>query len=182
MMRPTILAVLTAAVLVSEASAVWVDSGVNYVERGYRRNVAWPWPYICPDRMAAREPFELMISNGWRRQNLLGSHHFNPETHQLTTAGELQVRWVMTQAPAGHRQIFVERSLNPEITTLHVAAAREYAAKVAIDGQTPQVSDTHLLAEGRPATIVDATNVRFQENMPVPMLPAAEYSSTGSSE
>jgi hypothetical protein len=112
-----------------------------------------------------------MVENGWRRQNLLGPHHFNSETNKLTTAGELRVRWIMTQAPPNRRNIFVERSIEPDITAQRIEMVREYAAQVVVDGQMAQITDTHLISEGRPASVVDATNVRFQESLPPPILP-----------
>jgi hypothetical protein len=119
-----------------------------------------------------------MINNGWRRQNLLGPHHFKSPT-ELTTAGELRVHWIMTQAPAERRTIFVERDLAPDVTEQRLTAVREYAAQVALGGQMPQVAETHLVSEGRPAAVVDATNIRFQESMPPPVLPAVVGAETG---
>lgn len=176
-MRSTIQAALLAVVVLgssSIASAVWVDSAVDYIGCGRQRNADWPWPYMCPDRMAVRRPFEMMVCNGWRRQNLLGSYHFNHETNKLNTAGQLQVQWIMTQAPQQHRQIFVEDSLNPTVTAQRLASVQGYAQRVAINGESPQVYDTHMMSEGRPASVVDFTNVRFLENMPIPTLPARD--------
>jgi hypothetical protein len=193
-MRRTFIAaaaVVAVGGFISTAQAVWVDTSTHcnrehgpapwdeaahYMKRGYHRNVDWPWPYVCADRVAVREPFCVMVNNGWRRQNLLGAHHFNDKADQLTTAGELRVRWIMTQAPAERRGIFVERDAQSSITEQRLATAREYAAQVAIDGETPQVQESHLVSEGRPASVVDATNVRFQESMPPPTLPAATVS------
>jgi hypothetical protein len=166
-------AVLFVAGAVSNAQAVWIDDTVHRVKRGYHRNVAWPWPYICPDRQAVREPFCIMVDNGWRRQNLLGPHHFDANTGKLTTAGELKVHWILTQAPPNRRGIFVERSVEPAVTAERLSAAREYAAQLALDGQLPEVFETHLLSEGRPASVVDSTNVRFYESLPPPVLPAS---------
>jgi hypothetical protein len=93
-MRSTIQAAVLAVVVLgtsSIASAVWFGTAADYISCGRQENALWPWPYICPDRMAVRQPFEMMVCNGWRRQNLLGSHHFDPETNKLNTAGELQV-------------------------------------------------------------------------------------------
>lgn len=168
------VAILATAVVASSAAAVCIDTTARYVKSGYRRNVCWPYPYICPDRMAVREPFEMMIRNGWRRENLLGGYMFDPNTNQLTTAGELHVRWIMTQAPPAYRQVFIERSLDPSVTAERIAATRQFAARVSIDGQLPEVFESDIMAEGRPAAIVDATNVKFMENMPIPVLPAAE--------
>ena len=173
-MRRTLIATLASMIVggfVHTAQAVWVDETAHYVKHGYRQNVDWPWPYICPDRIAVREPFCQMINNGWRRQNLLGPHHFK-SSKELTTAGELRVHWIMTQAPADRRTIYVERALEPEVTERRLAAVRDYAAKVVFDGQMPQVTDTNLVSEGRPAAVVDATNVRFYESMQPPVLPA----------
>jgi hypothetical protein len=173
-MRQILLAASTLAIVggfVHTAQAVWVDETAHYIKRGYHQNVAWPWPHICPDRVAVREPFALMINNGWRRQNLLGPHHFKSPT-ELTTAGELRIHWIMTQAPMERRTVFIERDLDPQVTEQRLATVREYATRVVLDGQMPQVADTHLVSEGRPASVVDATNVRFQESMPPPVLPA----------
>jgi len=167
------VATLVTALAVSSASAVFIDTTCHYMKTGYRRNVMWPYPYICPDRMAVREPFEIMVRNGWRRQNLLGGYMFNPVTNQLTTAGELQIRWIMTQAPPSYRQVFIERSLDPMVTADRIAATRQFAERVSLDGQLPEVFESDLMADGRPASMVDATNVKFMENMRVPVLPEA---------
>ena len=180
-MRRTILAAFAVAFVVSTASsawAVWIDTTVHYVRSGYRANTLWPWPYVCPDRMAVREPFATMVDNGWRRQNLLGPHHFDPNKNTLTTAGELKVHWIMTQEPPERRQIFVERSLDASVTAQRVEAARLYASQVANDGRTPMVSDTFIVSEGRPAAAVDATYTRFNESLPAPVLPAPSANSS----
>ncbi len=185
-MRRTII--ITAAFVgifanVHAARAVWFDDGAMYVKHGYRTNEMWPWPYVCPDRVAVEEPFCIMVNNGWRRQNLLGAHHFNPETNQLNAAGQLKVQWIMTQAPPERRSIFVERSLNQKANEERLAAVRDYSTQVALDGRAPQIAQTAIVSEGRPAAVVDAVNVKFQQSMPAPVLPAAQpaNSSGGSS-
>ena len=178
MLMLTLLVVAGAA---PNALAVFVDDAAHYMKRNYYENRMWPWPYQCPDRLAVREPFCIMVNNGWRRQNLIGSHYFNPQTNQLTTAGELRVQWIMTQAPPDHRSIFVERSLDPQLNAERLAVVRDYATKVSVDGRPPQVEETYLMAEGRPAAVVDATNVKFLQSMPAPVLPAAGPGTASSS-
>jgi hypothetical protein len=170
---------VVALVSVNPAQAVFVDHTAHYIKHGYHTNKMWPWPYVCPDRVAVREPFCIMINNGWRRQNMLGAHHFNPDTNELNAAGQLRVQWILTQAPADRRNIFVERSLDNTATAARMAAVREYATQVAVDGRQPQINETYLISEGRPASVVDATNVKFQAAMPAPVLPAPSTSSTG---
>jgi hypothetical protein len=175
-MRRTILAILAFSVVISGPASAWAvvfDSTCYYIKRGYHRNVAWPWPYMCPDRMAVRQPFEIMIENGWRRQNLLGPYHFNAAGTELTKAGELKVQWIMTQAPPDHRAVFVERSFEPSVTASRMGSVRDYASRISLDGQVPQVAETYIVSEGRPASVVDSINVRFQESAPPPVLPAA---------
>lgn len=181
-MRRTILAILAFSVVIGGAPSAWAvvfDQTSYYVKRGYHRNKVWPWPYICPDRMAVREPFDIMVENGWRRQNLLGEYHFNPQTTGLTKAGELKVQWILTQAPPSHRTVFVERSVDPTVTASRMAAAREYATQISVDGPAPQIAETYLVSEGRPASVVDDINVRFQESAMPPVLPAATVINTG---
>jgi hypothetical protein len=180
-MRRTLIAAMAFVSVVTSvqgARAVFCDDGVHYVKHGYHANAAWPWPYPCPDRISVREPFCIMVNNGWRRQNLLGSYYFNANTNQLTTAGELRVQWIMTQAPPDRRSIFVERALDPETNTARMAVVRDYATKVSMDGQPPLITETYLMAEGRPASFVDATNVKYMQSMPAPVLPAATSASS----
>jgi hypothetical protein len=145
---------------------------VDRIELGREINKAWPYPHVCPDREWANAPFETMVANGWRRQNLLGAHHFNDE-NKLTPAGELKVRWTMTQTPPQYRQVYVERSLDPAVTEQRIATARQFAAQASMDGSEPIVRDTHIMSQGRPATSVVHEQKSFQQNMIPAVLPAA---------
>jgi hypothetical protein len=137
---------------------------------GFWRNMCWPRPFVYPDRKAAMAPMVIMANNGWRRNNLLGAHHFAPDGTQLNVAGELMVRWILTQAPMHRRNVFIERAENPEVTSHRIEAVQRYASLVLPEGGF-SVVDTHIVAEGRPAADVDATNVAFREAAPVPELP-----------
>jgi hypothetical protein len=165
-------AIVAVGGLISSASAIGFDETAHHIKQGAKRNRMWPWPYVCADRVAVREPFGVMINNGWRRQNLLGPHHFNDKSEQLTTAGELRVQWIMSQAPEARRQIFIERDISPDVTAKRMVTARDYATRLAINGTSPEINETNIASEGRPASVVDAMNVRFQESMPAPTLPA----------
>ena len=137
----------------------------------YRRT-CWPQPFNHAARAAAYAPFDLMVADGWRRQNMLGNHHFSEDSTQLTRSGELKVEWILTQAPAERRTVFVQRAQLPEDTQHRIQAARDWGSKLPLEaGTTVDVQDTHLLSEGRPAATVDSTNTRFIENMPAPILP-----------
>ena len=165
------LAGMLLAGLSSTGQAFWFDAMFEHCEKGAKVNSRWPSPYLCPDRVYAHAPFNAMVRNGWRRQNLLGAHHFNEDSTKLTQAGELKVRWIMTQTPPAYRRVFVERSLESEDTQRRIATANGFATKLSTGGDSLSVVDTHIVSEGRPAATVDYVNSQFRENMPVPVLP-----------
>ena len=144
---------------------------------GYHANVEWPRQYIPAARHGMCQTFNTMINNGWRRQNLLGDYHFNPNTNQLTEAGKLKVNWILTQAPTHHRNIFVQRAKTEEQTADRIAAVHDDAAHINTSRGPFRVHDTHIVAEGHRASAVDNVFVGYQDNRPLPVLPA----STGSS-
>ncbi|MEX0938304.1 MAG: hypothetical protein WDZ59_10635 [Pirellulales bacterium] len=181
-MRRSICAALlacTVAAVASPAEADWFSDFWATMQRDYRRNNCWPDPFIQPDRAHVLVAFDAITDAGWRRQNLLGDHHFAPDSSRLTESGELKVRWILTQAPLHRRMIFVQRTLDREDTAMRVDAVQQFAVALTPDGTLPAVHDTHLVVEGRSATTVDATNVRFHESMPSPQLPAATAGSSG---
>ena len=49
----------------------------------WHRNNAWPEPFATADRMAERQPFCLMVDNGWKMQNTVGTY---PIRSELATA------------------------------------------------------------------------------------------------
>lgn len=158
------------------ASAFWIDGFVDHVRAGSKANQRWPSPYVCQDRVYAHQAFDAMVANGWRRQNLLGSHHFTSDASQLTEAGRLKVQWIVSQTPPGYRHVFVERSLDPGVTQQRMQVAQQFATEVAMTtpGAGPaRVVETHIVSEGRPAATVDYVNSQFRENMPIPTLPAS---------
>ena len=69
-MRRTFIAAAAIVItlgIVQAASAVCADHAVMYYKHTFYSNAQWPWPYVCPDRVAVQEPFCMMINNGWRR-------------------------------------------------------------------------------------------------------------------
>ncbi|MEN0110873.1 MAG: hypothetical protein AAF805_09125 [Planctomycetota bacterium] len=151
--------------------AFWFGEFYNYCERRREENNRWPEQFVGQDRVNATAPFDIMIRNGWRRQNLLGAHHFSPDGTKLTEAGKLKVRWILTQPPTPYQQLFVERSLRDGETENRIAAANEFASVVVRDGLAAPAQETHLVSEGRPAPVVDFVNTQFRDNMRTPALP-----------
>ncbi|MCO6044625.1 hypothetical protein NG895_11970 [Aeoliella sp. ICT_H6.2] len=190
---------LITAVVASPAAAFWGDQGnqcctdacvrrepvkgaahdiYNYLENGRAANAMWPYPYVCPDRVWAHAPFDIMVANGWRRQNLLGAHHFDPQTGKLTRAGELKVEWILTQTPPSRRQVFVERSMNDDVTQNRIAQAQQFANGLPIEGGDTIVQDTYVRSPSRAAGMVDGERNSFIENRKPAVLPAGTTSTS----
>ena len=82
-----IVLALIGLVAVTPAEANWLTEFAHCIARDTKRRNCWPKPFVCPDRTDVRGPLALMVSNGWRRQNMLGDHHFVDEQTALTEAG-----------------------------------------------------------------------------------------------
>ena len=181
-MRRLSCALLTTAavtlLLVSTAQGGWYDrcrDGVKQFcancKRDFHRNNCWPQAFVAPDRSHVQGPVSLMIVQGWQQQNLLGSHHFTPDSAQLTTAGQLKVREILTLSPPAYRMVLIERGPDGDVTVARINAVETWVSSHLPEGTVAYVRETHLVAEGRPADVVDAISVRFNESRPVPQLP-----------
>ncbi|TWT48569.1 hypothetical protein [Botrimarina hoheduenensis] len=146
------------------------ESCYDYLETGRKENNLWPQQYLNTDRVNAMAPFDIMVRNGWRKQNLLGSHHFNEDATELTQAGRLRVQWILTQPPAPYRQVFVERAIGDGVTEARIAATEQFAQQV-LRGEPATIVDTHIQSDGRPAVVIDYVNTQYRENMMTPVLP-----------
>src|SRR6185295_127500 len=107
------------------APAGYADGGAGYAGDhphwhrfwlDFHRNNAWPEPFLSADRVAARTPFCIQTDNGWKMQNTIGSYLFDPETQRVNQAGELLVKWIVSQAPAHRRAVFVLKGDSAEAT------------------------------------------------------------------
>lgn len=183
--------VLTLMVMATSAQAgngtsSW-DQFWHRVHVDWHRNNAWPEPFQSADRAATREPFCLMADNGWKMQNTIGTFLFDPSTHELNQAGELLVKWIVTQAPVHRRAVFVLKADTAEHTKVRVdsvtAAVNKYT-----QGHGAPICLTDTEPTGWSGSYVDAMTQQFQATIPAPRLPdasggsASGGSSGGSSE
>jgi hypothetical protein len=147
------------------------------VKVDFQRNNAWPEPFQTADRGATREPFCIMVNNGWKMQNTIGTFLFNPETQELNTAGEAKVKWVVTQAPIHRRAVFVLVGDTPEDTQRRVLSVQAYISRIVPPGHLPPVMLTDREPEGSSGEYFDAIHRATIQSIPAPRLPAAETGS-----
>ncbi len=148
-------------------------------EAGYHANNMWPNQYIPTARCAVNSAYTAMVNNGWRRQNLLGDYHFEEGSNELTTAGKLKSKWILTQAPQDRRNIYVQRGETESETASRIAAVHGWASNQSPNLEPMLVNDTHIVSEGHTAGSVDSIFVGFQTNQPAPVLAPDTSSSAG---
>jgi hypothetical protein len=164
-------------------SASWWDGVADCLQsipRDIKRRQCWPQPFDAPDRAAVRAPFATMVANGWRKQNLLGDYYFEPNTGKLNEAGSLKVRWIITEGPEQHRIIYVRVADSEEATAARIAVVQEQVARIAAKGSLVPVLPTTISDEGWPADEVETIARTYRKSTPVPRLPAAASTSSGS--
>jgi hypothetical protein len=161
------------------AKADWCSTWRYVCQRDYKRNNCWPQPFVQPSREVTKLPFYSMIDNGWKRQNLIGDHYFDPDTQKLTPAGELKARWIVTQLPLPRRALFVQRGRTVDQTLARVDAVRAAVEAAVPAGEMPPIWETNLEPVGSPADYLERVDSSYLETMPDPRLPEQDKVETG---
>lgn len=169
-MSTVLVAVYSAAP--APANAQWWQNFWSGVHRDYQRNVAWPDPFLASDRQAVEAPFAIQIANGWRRQNLLSDYHFTEDGLKLNQAGESKLYFILTQMPPNRRTVFVQRSMNPDVTSTRLALVQRTANRMVPMGMMADVVESDLANDGWPADEIDYVSRKFRSTSPDPRLPA----------
>lgn len=144
------------------------------------RNEAWPQPFLHYEQQSIRNPFAAMVQSGWQVQNTLTEHHFDPETHELNSAGLHMVQTVIRESPEAHRTIFVYTGFNPEETAERMASVRTKVGAWVPENMAPAIVMTTRRPRGIPGSEADSLNRAFQDALPTPSVPVATGGSAGS--
>ena len=140
----------------------------------FHRNNCWPQPFQSQDRELVRSPLIAMTAAGWRQNNTLSDHFFGTDDQAINQAGELKIRWIVTQAPAHRRTVFVLRGSTAESTAARVAAVQRKVEKYAPAGQQPDVVVTDVVPPGASGDYFDQVDRQFKQSIPAPRLPSME--------
>lgn len=171
MKRVRIYAIATLVVLAcgGVAHAEWFA----HFRRNALRNNAWPDTFCFADRDAVRAPFAIMAQNGWRSQNTFGRHHFRDGTAELTEAGRMKLKWIVTEVAEPYRMIYVERAESPDLTEQRMLALRILSSEYAPEVASLDVRETTLPVRGWPAAATYKTYQDFFQTSPPPRLPSS---------
>jgi hypothetical protein len=176
--KAAILAMGLFTLVASPAQAQWFGDFFHRFKQDFNRNNSWPAPFLAPDRESVNLPFEMMERNGWRKQTMVCDYHFESDTARLTPAGELKVRWILTQAPIQRRVIFVQRGSTPLDTAARIQAVQQVALHTI--RAVPEIVETDIETYGWPADVVDAISKKRAETQPDPQLPPRSDSGSSS--
>lgn len=155
------------------ANADWLAEFFHCMARDTKRRNCWPKPFVCPDRVSVRQPFAVMVNNGWRYQNMLGDHYFVDDSGALTEAGRIKVHWILTEAQPHHRDIYVYRGAAAVETAARIQSVRQFAMQVLPEGRVPVILESEVPPLGWPASRVDAIGRSFASSAPEPRLPSS---------
>ncbi len=131
----------------------------------------WPEPFSHASRNLVRNPLMAMTSRGWQLQNTLSDHFFREEDQSLTQAGQFKLRWILTQAPAHRRTVFVLRSMESHATEDRMASVRQYVDSVTEDDARPTVLVSDMVPAGGSGDYFDQVDRQLKASVPAPRLP-----------
>jgi hypothetical protein len=129
--------------------------------------------------MLAKAPFVIMANNGWKLQNTIGDALFDNDTDTLNRAGELKVKWILTQAPECRRTVFVLVADSDVETQARVEAVQQYISRLIPTGGLPEVLLTDRDVEGVPGQYLDDIELSYRKTIPSPRLPASQAKAPG---
>lgn len=146
----------------------------------YNRNGAWPEPFQSADRALTREYWSIQVNNGWRLQNTVGNCFYEEGSNELTRAGELKIRQIVTQNPVHRRTVFVLMADTQAVTAKRVDAVQRAVSKFVPEGTLPQILLTDSDVEGGSGEYFDKIDNAYRQSIPAPRLGESGGGNSGS--
>ena len=143
----------------------WYRSKVDF-----NRNSAWPEPFQSADRSLTREYWSIQVNNGWRLQNTVGNLFYEEGSNELTRAGELKIKQIVTQNPVHRRTVFVLMADTQAVTSKRVEAVQRAVSKYVPEGPLPQILLTDSDVEGGSGEYFDQISNAYRRSIPAPRL------------
>ncbi len=165
----TICGLAASLALTSAGRADW-HSFMYRNQVDFHRNGAWPEPFLSADRAVAREYWHIQVNNGWRLQNTVGNLFFEDGSNDLSRAGELKIRQIVTQNPSHRRTVFVLMAETQAVTAKRVEAVQRAVSKYVPEGPLPQILLTDVEVEGGSGEYFDHIDNAYRQSIPAPRI------------
>ena len=108
-------------------------------------------------------------ANGWLSETTLYDYHFNPETHELTVPGKLQLKWILENVPPSYRTVWVQQAEDPAVSQQRINNVRAVAGRLVEPGEHAARSPSaRRPLRGGPAIEVDTIRRKELETIPSP--------------
>ena len=173
--------VLGVAAATVQANAGFLKKFFQNSARDFRRNNAWPHPFVPVDRARVHEPFAQMVANGWRLQNTLGEHHFDPKTNELTSSGRMQLETILFERPVDHRMVFVYQGRTASVTASRLESVKTAAEELLPPGELAEIAATSVRPHEWSASDIYDRERKFRANLPEPKLPPRDGQNSSAS-
>jgi uncharacterized membrane protein YgcG len=135
----------------------------------YHHTHYWPHPYVCDDRSYVASMLQQQSANGWIHATTLHDYHFDPETHQLNTAGQSHLAWILTDVPAQFRTVYIAQGADAVVGQTRSALAQQLAPQLVPGGAAAYVVKPDRFL-GRPAQEIDTLQRLDLQSIPRPRL------------
>lgn len=155
-------------------AAIDVAPGQDFWHRAHldaMRMNCWPEPFSHRDRELVRSPLFAMTSRGWQLQNTLSDHFFRAEDQSLTQAGQIKLRWMLTQVPAHRRAVYVLRAADSQVTSDRLDSVRYAVEAMTTEGTRPDVLVSDMAPAGGSGDYFDQVDRQLKASVPAPRLP-----------
>ena len=159
------LAATLALTSAAQAGDFWYRNKVDF-----HRNNAWPEPFQSADRALTRDFWQIQVNNGWRLQNTVGNLFYEEGSNDLTRAGELKIKQIVTQNPSHRRTVFVLMSETQAVTAKRVEAVQRAVSKFIPEGPLPQILLTDVDVDGGSGEYFDRIDNAYRQSIPAPRL------------
>jgi hypothetical protein len=130
----------------------------------------WPLPYVYQDRAYVRDLVLAHQTAGWVAATTMFQYYFDPETHELSDAAEIHLRWIVQVSDSPHPEIYVQATDDPLANQKRLDAVTSAVRKLEYSDRKRPVRLRYAQAVGRPALEVDTIRRNELSTMPSPRI------------
>jgi len=177
--KVTALAMLVCLLQVTTSRAGWHEFWQRSRTDFHRMN-CWPKPFEASSQSVVRNNLTAYVNRGWQLNNTLSNHMFDTATQQLTTAGMIKLRWIMTQAPLNRQMVFVLQGRTKEDTSVRLKSVKRAVAQLR-EQKSDAVHLTHRQPWGGSGEYFQSVDSSYKSSIPRPRLPKRTGTTGGGS-